>query len=351
MSNRSLKLVQSARGVAATAVVAFHAAIYLGQRNGQGPLFDNWLHAGCLGVDFFFVLSGFIIMYAHGNDIGHPEALKSYAWKRFTRIYPTYWIVTSAALILSFAHHGAPQLSSPQWLTTLSLVRFDGFHTPLDQAWTLFFEVLFYAVFAVLIVNKRVGLVLGGVWLAAILFNFTYYTHGDFGAVQTLLSACNLNFLLGVLVAVAYRRLPAAAAFSIAAAGVATIGAFIVFEHFHGEQLQARWIYALGFAAVLLGIVKLEATREIKVSGPMKLIGDASYSIYLAHVLLIGVVLRILQVGGLVWLLPDTLLFFVCVLGALALGCAFHLYVEAPLMRAFRRGRPRARAIRALTPS
>ncbi len=49
---------------------------------------------GHAGVDFFFVLSGFIIMHAHTADIGKPERLYRYLWRRATRIYPIYWIVT-----------------------------------------------------------------------------------------------------------------------------------------------------------------------------------------------------------------------------------------------------------------
>ncbi len=50
--------------------------------------FGNGFGFGHAGVDFFFVLSGFIIMHAHATDIGKPERLSRYLWRRVTRIYP-----------------------------------------------------------------------------------------------------------------------------------------------------------------------------------------------------------------------------------------------------------------------
>jgi len=65
-----------ARGVAALTVVLYHATrgLSLPQYLGYIP-FGNSLGFGHAGVDFFFVLSGFIIMHAHTADIGRPERL------------------------------------------------------------------------------------------------------------------------------------------------------------------------------------------------------------------------------------------------------------------------------------
>ena len=95
---RTLFSVQIARGVAATAVVLAHANLIIDSR-----LFHGWLVTGWCGVDFFFVLSGFIICYANSADIGHAERLPIYLYKRFVRVYPVYWLYTAAALLLDLA--------------------------------------------------------------------------------------------------------------------------------------------------------------------------------------------------------------------------------------------------------
>jgi peptidoglycan/LPS O-acetylase OafA/YrhL len=102
-SQGKLSGVQTARGVAALTVVLYHAtrALSLPQYLGYIP-FGNSLGFGHAGVDFFFVLSGFIIMHAHTADIGRPERLYRYMWRRVTRIYPIYWVVTLIQAIRAF---------------------------------------------------------------------------------------------------------------------------------------------------------------------------------------------------------------------------------------------------------
>src|SRR5574343_121942 len=55
--------------------------------------FDSALHFGYLGVDFFFVLSGFIIYHIHAKDIGQPQKITPYLLKRFIRLYSIFWVV------------------------------------------------------------------------------------------------------------------------------------------------------------------------------------------------------------------------------------------------------------------
>jgi peptidoglycan/LPS O-acetylase OafA/YrhL len=88
--------------MAAVAVVLHHAGELL-----SAPVFGGYvpMHGmfrfGHPGVDFFFVLSGFIISTVHSRDIGRPRALLPYAVKRLTRIYPIYWFATALAIALS----------------------------------------------------------------------------------------------------------------------------------------------------------------------------------------------------------------------------------------------------------
>ena len=48
-----------------------------------------------MGVNFFFVPSGFIIFFAHAKDVGRPARIGTYLWRRFARVYPTYWVFIS----------------------------------------------------------------------------------------------------------------------------------------------------------------------------------------------------------------------------------------------------------------
>ncbi|MFX8653275.1 acyltransferase family protein, partial [Acinetobacter baumannii] len=47
---------------------------------------------GRWGVCFFFVLSGFIIAHVHWKDLGSPDRVSGFLWRRLVRIFPTYWL-------------------------------------------------------------------------------------------------------------------------------------------------------------------------------------------------------------------------------------------------------------------
>jgi len=99
--------LQVFRGLAALAVVAHHAGLSTEAFVGTLPAsVSSLLGFGLLGVDFFFVLSGFIIMFAHMGDDRTPATLKRYAFKRLTRIFPAYWPVGLGMIALYAAMPG-----------------------------------------------------------------------------------------------------------------------------------------------------------------------------------------------------------------------------------------------------
>lgn len=74
------------RGFAALAVVIHHAAQSTSAFIGNLPIGLHILNFGKYGVDFFFVLSGFIMMYIHQNDPKNKDSIKKFIYKRVMRI-------------------------------------------------------------------------------------------------------------------------------------------------------------------------------------------------------------------------------------------------------------------------
>ena len=97
-TRQKFELLQVFRGLTALGVLAFHLTVRMYQKLSI-PLVAALLPAQS-GVDFFFVLSGFIIYHAHRGDLGRSERAGRYAKRRLVRIYPLYLIMTLAALIL-----------------------------------------------------------------------------------------------------------------------------------------------------------------------------------------------------------------------------------------------------------
>src|SRR5882762_91392 len=96
-----LKALQAGRALAAISVAAFHLSLMMGlDRYGGQAVFREYTKLGNLGVDFFFVLSGFIILFAHVDDIGKSDAWGAYVYRRFVRLFPIYWLYTGTFVLL-----------------------------------------------------------------------------------------------------------------------------------------------------------------------------------------------------------------------------------------------------------
>jgi len=76
-----LEGVEASRGAAAILVVGVHATSMLAGQYGR-PVFGGLMSFGHAGVDFFFVLSGFIITFTHGRDLGRPGQFWQFWRKR-----------------------------------------------------------------------------------------------------------------------------------------------------------------------------------------------------------------------------------------------------------------------------
>ncbi len=83
--------LQAGRGIAALMIVVFHTTVFFG--NDARYWHREWLTLNSAGlgvsIDYFFVLSGAVILMAHRADIGRIATLRPYLWKRFRRVYPS----------------------------------------------------------------------------------------------------------------------------------------------------------------------------------------------------------------------------------------------------------------------
>ncbi len=126
------------RGLAAVLVVLFHAQVVVGQNPVDG-IMGRILSNGALGVDIFFVLSGFIITLVHQADLGRPDRCARYLWRRFSRIYPAVFIMSALALAtyLTGAHASETQKLNA-WSVVASFVLLPQANIPLvNVTWTL----------------------------------------------------------------------------------------------------------------------------------------------------------------------------------------------------------------------
>lgn len=331
MSSRPAKLlsIEQARGIAAIIVVLYHAARHL-DKNVGFPLGKQVFQFGHAGVDFFFVISGFIILHVHGGDLGRPGRLGHYASRRFTRIYPIYWVILGLTVALALlSGRGLPDVA---WAATLLPTRAE----PLvGVAWTLQHEIIFYAVFAVLIVHLRTGLVLLGAWLAVII---VAQAGRPAGLMPIFVSAYNLEFFMGMAAAWWLRHGAVSFSRTLFLSGLSFFLAFAAAEVagiFDGYGPAARLAYGLSSALVVVGLAGGERHGHFAASSALPWLGRASYSIYLFHLSFIGLADKLWNRAGLgdwVWAGYGFI-----VLAGIGGGVLVSRLVEYPLMRLFRR--------------
>src|SRR5438067_4939375 len=204
-----ISTLQAGRAIAAMSVAAFHLTIMMAApRYGGMHVFGDVTRYGKHGVDFFFVLSGFIILLAHARDIGHPGAWGRYLVRRFSRVFPVYWLYTLvfvAVLMVAGGTDASVPDTAAGWLTSLSLIRFTDASPPLGQAWTLFHELAFYAVFSILILNRALGMAALAAFVAAGLAFHPGPHEIARTATNVYASGYNLYFVFGMLAFLLYR--------------------------------------------------------------------------------------------------------------------------------------------------
>ena len=155
VGTREFRCLQLFRGLAALFVLLFHVDVISNLRFST-RFAGGHFSAGHLGVDFFFVLSGFIIWHVHAKDMGFAGRASSYLLKRVLRIWPLVLLLTTAKLgymfFLGGAGVGAGKGSAEVVICSYFLLPVTeslGGKPLLDSAWTLPYEMLFYLAFAV----------------------------------------------------------------------------------------------------------------------------------------------------------------------------------------------------------
>ncbi len=283
---RRLLWLEVMRGLAAGWVLFYHVhktmQVFVSPDAGYGP----WAENGHLGVEFFFVLSGFIIAYSVDRILESGGGFREYAKARLIRIYVPYLPIGIGMCALmaifprmSAADHGVGLFTS---LTLLP----SSLPPALGVAYTLVHEMLFYSLFALYFLSPRSFWVGFATWIAVIAYFYCDCTRAL--PAETFLSPLNLCFALGVFAHRFCRNgMPDWLAISLAASG----GALVVFEAALAEPAFA--VMSMGFAFCTAAASSHWAQRR-QPWKPLLVLGAASYSLYLVHTPILSALIRVL---------------------------------------------------------
>ncbi|WP_321811964.1 acyltransferase [Burkholderia sp. BCC1985] len=337
------KSLQAARAAAAVLVVLFH----LGAQLALDKIFGvKWIghifEFGKAGVEFFFVLSGFIIITAHRRDLFNPRRFLPYIRKRVIRIYPTYWIVF-AAVSLILATSPVLREAIPDGYTlarSILLIPQDpavvgGTGAPvIIVAWSLQWEIAFYALIGCFILGRIFAAIAIALLLASVAACFNYecgFPASFFSKQYIMLFAlgAGIALLCGSKIRTRYPAL-------ILVFGVMTFLAMGVANDFHlfvyGPTSSIA--YGLASSVIIYGLVKLEDTgTPLGVHRWIQTLGDASYALYLLHFPIISVLCKLAIKIGLTGTSGAVISYIPILASCVAASVVFHLWIEKPMMQ------------------
>ena len=334
-------------------VVLFHL-MTIEQKYGGDSILPGIMSVGLGGVDLFFVISGFVMTTILQGKFGKLLNAKRFLLRRLTRIYPMYWIYTFIVL--------AVFLFKPNWVNSSGGGKFKLIHSVfllpsttlpvLIVGWSLIFEIYFYLVLTLLIFLPqrwyKSALVF---WAISIALGSFIYSESPSPIVQLLISPLSLEFIVGCCIALVLSRqgnrtLPFSESqkkrlfllfqFGIFFSFIFLITSYGLYKKHTGLIFPEDWIRILIFGLpaglVLTSLVCIEKMHGWRMPKILIIIGDASYSIYLSHILVMSALGRIwnaFHFGGYYNNLVALPLIFV---GSILTGWVSYIILEKPIL-------------------
>lgn len=340
----NLTSIQALRGFAALGVCFAHLHA-VETKFGGTPLLGNWALIGFGGVDLFFVISGFVMVWVTRADQGKASALPRFWLARFLRIYPLWWLVLSAVV--------AVWMVKPEWvyashLTNPDILRsyllFPAKEFPLHAVgWTLIHEVWFYSVFGLMLLAPArflpALLVLwGGIVTAAALA----FPAPSTPVLALMRHPLTLEFILGASIGLlATKQIFPAPRMIFQAGCVLLLLAMLSIWSAPQSAFETQWsrvgLFGVPAAIIIWGWVGLEVTTGQVAPRWSQALGNWSYGLYLIHVLVFVALGRLAaplsRDGG----LDNLVLLIVALSSAIFAAFVLHIIIEKPLQKRARR--------------
>lgn len=352
MSKGRLDSIQVLRGVAAMLVVLFHFRHYLNDVYPLKDLGDRLFLFGEAGVDIFFVISGFIIVYSSRNK--ENNTFTEFAIKRFFRLYPLYFVVLTIYLL---SYHDEV-FSFINLIKSYLLIPIDyngkapwfGLST-IYSAWTLTYEAYFYFVFAIsILITHKYRVIVCSAIVIVMMSASQLSSYGGFsliavtgsnefrGIIYNFLfvsSPLILDFVMGMIVAYLYiyydKNIKSNALITFISLIVLSISVIFMVSHATASIGPLSW----GWCSVGIVLSLLIISKNLSLSYPRFLVylGEMSYSLYINHVVVKKVALSYIGPIGLFKGGDGAVILFSLVAVTLCMSYGTYNFIEKPSVK------------------
>lgn len=323
--------LQALRGIAALLVLMHHSLAHFKVMGLSNPIFEFVATYGNIGVDVFFVISGYVMAKTTSNSEHGFGTSFYFLGKRFARIYLGYWPIFFLALVVYY-YHRPDYLLDKQVFQSFLLLNFGNYsELVITPAWSLTYELYFYLVVGLVLASKILKPIPTFLLISFLIILKSIFTKlGDHYLADFFFSPYVLEFVLGYMIFYYWQFLSAKKwLFVSLPLGIVCLSIAV--------QLDANYPYlrfaTFGVFSVCLVwlMVLLEAHDIFIFRGLIKRIGDSSYTLYLSHTVLLGLfysfgirdylVLKGFALTG----------FIACLVVIIFISWIFYTLIEAPL--------------------
>ena len=360
---QKLLSIQMLRGIAALMVVYHHCVGYMiGQAEVLGvpqPVMTTWgafADIGSIGVDVFFVISGFIMFYISKDVFAKQGASVDFIKRRIIRIAPMYWIFSIGYFILMYAREilkafmpssfsGAENTFSWEYIVNSiffvpSFGQTGQIYPILPPGWTLIYEMYFYVLFAILLFfPRKMALPSLTVFFTASIALGIIFNVQEIAVLKAYSSTILLEFLAGCFIAHAYIN----SKMINVGQSLALIALSIIILVLGAPQFDVQIDYIANMRAVywgipsvliVVGVLSLEKAGKLPAPKSLVWLGDISYTLYLSHAALgVYVFGKALVLSGVLNYVSIEVVVLIQLLGCIAIAAGFYYVIERPVTK------------------
>jgi exopolysaccharide production protein ExoZ len=294
------------------------------------PTVDHGIGFLSSGAEVFFILSGYVIVRSQEHKLGTAR----YFAERFLRIVPLYWFYLTAFILIyavvgrtaDMPLHNIVQsyLFIPHYSATIP----GRIYPVLVPGWTLNYEMFFYGLFGVAMLMRHRLVCISSILIALVAVGMIF---GPVDAVlKTYTNKILLLFLAGVLIAAWSQRMDISRSlWPLLPLGFVGLVASDLYTQVDG---LFRW----GIPAIMI-IVGALATEGRRTLPFLASLGNASYSIYLSHIVTMLFVRAAWKAIHPQIFLSEPIFIILLLASSVLVGLLSYRFIELPLLRSGRR--------------
>lgn len=303
MNKKTIVSIQHLRALAAISVLGAH----------------TFWGFGDIGVDLFFVISGFIMFYI--IDLKPNKSSTSFFLDRYLRIAPIYYLFT-----LLYVSSGFTIITDfNQIVQSLTFVKYFETSPLLSIGWTLEYEFTFYSICALSIFLFKKSLsrkyfIIISLFVFFIVFDLLVYFDKLYGHF--------LEFFFGTIIYELYKKKRFCFNQIWVLASLILLSVFLVFGHNYYSNIGFPYLrfFFFGFPSAIILYLALSYENKWFSNKFLSILGDASYSIYISHTFVFNWLYKITSINRHESLYFDMMCFFI----AICFGVIVYYLIEKP---------------------